>query len=75
MSKRYRKEHKGTVTYICDDCKHREEISIDTIEYWDTKDPLGMLEGPLAFECPKCGGVMGPKPGEMEYRVRYFPPK
>jgi len=69
------KKFKNTVTYICDNCGHREEVPISTIEYWDAKDPLGMLKGPPAFECPRCKGVMGPKPGEMEYRVRYFPPK
>jgi len=72
MSRKHKRRHKDSVTYICDSCGHIEKISIGTIEYWDAKDPLGMLEGPPAFECPKCGGVMGQKPGEMEYRVRYF---
>ena len=58
------------ILYICLQCKNKENIPKEVVEYFDEMD-LSNLDEPPCFACEKCGGVMRPKKYNGVYGKKY----
>ena len=58
------------ILYICTQCKIKENIPKEFVEYFDEMDQSNIDEPPC-FSCEKCGWVMRPKEYEGVYGKTY----
>ena len=58
------------ILYICLQCKNKENIPKEVVEYFDEMDQSNIDEPPC-FACEKCGGVMRPQKYNGVYRKKY----
>ena len=57
-----KKLQQNTVSYVCADCRVKEEIPQNVLEYFDDTNPEQLLYGSHEFKCEKCGmGIMKPE--------------
>ena len=58
------------ILYICLQCKNKENIHKEVVEYFDEIDQSNINEPPC-FACEKCGGVMRPQKYNGIYGKNY----
>jgi hypothetical protein len=58
------------ILYICLQCKNKENIPKEVVEYFDEIDQSNINEPPC-FACEKCGGVMRPQKYNGIYGKNY----
>jgi len=67
-----KKRKQSTVSYVCASCGAKEEIAVDTLEYFDEVNPEQLIFGTHQFNCEKCDtGIMSPEK-EPEIIVRGY---
>lgn len=61
MSQKFKPKNPNKIEFICPECKTKERIPRDVVEYLDSIDQAGVdTNVPPRFDCENCFGKMVP---------------